>query len=731
MRKVSLVFPALAAMILVVFLMNFQPADSGHTASSRLLSGFSLSGFTEKMFSQPAIFLLQLVVIMLSARLMGYLFQLFRQPMVLGEIVAGLLLGPSVFGALAPQLSEYLFPENSLSILQQLSQLGLIFFMFIIGMELDPQSIQNTAKKAVFISISSILIPFVSGLVLAFYLYNGYAPGEVHFTSFALFMGTTMCITAFPILARIVQERKLTRTPVGTMAITVAAIGDVVAWCILAIVVAVAKAGNVGQALVTILLSFVYIVFMLKAVKPVMHRIGRVYASREAMGKPIVALVFLLILLSAGTTEIIGIHALFGAFMAGVVMPDSLSFKRVFTEKIEDVSLVILLPLFFVATGLRTEIGLINSFHLWVVCLLIIAIAIIGKFGGTLIAARYAKLSWNHSLTLSVLMNAKGLMELIVLNIGYDLGILSPEVFAMLVIMALATTFLTGPGLALIRYFYPEKAVVSERHKKYKVLLSFASPTMGDTLLNLARQLTHRFSPETLYAGLHISPRTDLSPRDARAFEKEAFVPFRRRAEKSGLSTSTIYRNTADISQEIIETCQTERPDFLLLGSARPLFSADMLGGIVRRIINETHCDVLIFNEKSFSDIRSVLVICSGENDPELLRYVSLLNHSSNRRFFCYSAIQSDPEGSVHSDDPFINQMTRLKSLDKELLSSISLVIVMEKHWKKIELNERDFMGHFPSILFVHRSPFLNRMLSEAEAYPHPPAEGTLGSIDH
>ncbi|NTV84957.1 MAG: cation/H(+) antiporter, partial [Bacteroidales bacterium] len=351
----------------------------------------------DQLLNIPGILILQLIVIMLIARLMGYLFQLIGQPLVIGEIVAGLVLGPSVLGALSPEISAFLFPERSVDILQQLSQLGLIFFMFIIGMELDTHSFKKSANVAILISIASIVIPFISGIILAFYLYNLFSIENIRLTSFALFMGITMSITAFPILARIVQERRLTKTLVGTMAISVAAIGDVVAWCILAVVIAVAKAGDFSHSFLTIALSMVYIFFMYVVIKPLMFRIGRVYASRETMSKPIVALVFLLILVSAFITDAIGIHALFGAFMAGVVMPDNLSFRRVFTEKIEDISLVILLPLFFVSTGLRTEIGLISSTHLWVVCLLITMTAILGKFGGTLIASRYSGLSWNNS----------------------------------------------------------------------------------------------------------------------------------------------------------------------------------------------------------------------------------------------------------------------------------------------------------------------------------------------
>jgi Kef-type K+ transport system membrane component KefB len=713
------IFLVFIILIAVLIIISGEKSISHTIARGNVLSltnfspSLSLQHIADKLTHAPGILMLQLVIILLIARLMGYLFQLIGQPMVIGEIVAGLLLGPSVLGILAPHVSTVIFPENSINILEQLSQLGLIFFMFIIGMELDTQSFKKSANTAVLVSVASIVIPFISGILLAYYLYKDFAPANIPFSSFALFMGTTMSITAFPILARIVQERKLTKTLVGTMAISVAAIGDVVAWCILAVVIAIVKSGGISHSLVTIVLSTVYISGMFFLVKPLMFRIGRVYASRESMSKPIVALVFLLILLSSLITEAIGIHMLFGAFMAGVVMPDNLSFKRVFTEKIEDVSLVILLPLFFVSTGLRTEIGLINSTHLWIVCGLIILAASIGKFGGTLLASRYAGLSWSHSLALGVLMNAKGLMELIVLNIGYDLGILSPEVFAMLVIMAIATTLITGPGLNIVNHFYPESHVKVPRQKAYKVMLSFANPKMGGTLLNLAHHLVHRAADETSFTALHISPRTDLSPHDAHVFEKESFVPIRKIAELHKLTLNTLYLNTNEISAEILRACESEKPDFLLMGSARNIFSSDILGGILKRIISETECDVLVFNERNFHDIRSVLLVYFGNGDDYLFDYAALLNHRSGRKFYTYHRGLENKDSSTAFQKSGIHMETVQGSiLHAEFLKTMDLVVVSENNWKAIESKKNMPFNQFPSLLIIHRSESSNRLLN-------------------
>lgn len=721
MKKSLLFYILLVIIILVAVLIIISGEKSiSHTMartnvlnSGHFSASLSLQHITDRLVHAPGLLILQLVIILLIARLMGYLFLIIGQPMVIGEIVAGLLLGPSLLGAFAPHISSVIFPDNSVDILQHLSQLGLIFFMFIIGMELDTQSFKKSANTAILISVASIVIPFISGILLAVYLYEGFAPENIPFSSFALFMGTTMSITAFPILARIVQERKLTKTLVGTMAISIAAIGDVVAWCMLAVVIAIVKSGGISHSLVTIVLSIVYIAGMFFVVKPLMFRIGRVYATRETMSKPIVGLVFLLILLSSLVTDAIGIHALFGAFMAGVVMPDNLSFKRVFTEKIEDVSLVILLPLFFVSTGLRTEIGLINSTQLWIVCGLITLSAILGKFGGTLLASRYNGLSWSHSLALGVLMNAKGLMELIVLNIGYDLGILSPEVFTMLVIMALATTLITGPGLNLINYFYPESHIKIPRQKAYKVMLSFANPKMGGILLNLAHHLVHRAAGETTFTALHISPRTDLSPHDARVFEKESFVPIRKMAEFHKLTLNTLYLNTNEISSEILNACETEKPDFLLMGSARSIFSTDILGGILKKIFNEAECDVLVFNERNFHEIRSVLLVYFGNGDDFLFDYAALLNHRSGRKFYTYHRGLENKDSSTAFLKSGIHMETVQGSiLHPEFLKSMDLIIVSENNWKAIEGKKNMPINQFPSLLIIHRSESSNRLLN-------------------
>ena len=401
-----------------------------------------------------SILLLQVIIILFTSRIFGFLFKKIGQQTVIGEIIAGVILGPSIFGWLFPEQFALIFPHNSFLSLQFLSQIGLTFFMFVIGMELDLSKIKSKTHDAVIISHISILFPFFLGTCVSYYIFQELAPKAVSFLSFALFMGIAMSITAFPVLARIIKERGLTKTPLGVLAITCAAADDVTAWCLLAAAIAIVKAGSIISSLFTIGLAIAYIVFMLYAIKPWLQKMNDKRMKTEKIDKTVIVISFFIMLLSAYFTEIIGIHALFGAFIAGVVMPNNIRFKEILADKIEDVSTILLLPIFFAFTGLRTQIGLLNEGHLWVFCFLIISMAIIGKLAGSALTAKIIGRTWKDSLSLGALMNTRGLMELIVLNIGYDLGVFGPELFSIMVIMALFTTFMTGPLLDFVNFSF-------------------------------------------------------------------------------------------------------------------------------------------------------------------------------------------------------------------------------------------------------------------------------------
>ena len=391
---------------------------------------------------------LQLLVIIGLSRAVGKGFTRIGVPAVVGEMTTGILLGPSLFGLLAPAAFAFVFPADSLGALKLLSQVGICLFMFAVGMEVNLQQLRASARTAVAVSQTSIVVPFVLGVGLAWFLADDLAGPKATFLGFALFMGISMSITAFPVLARILQERGLSRTPLGALAITCAAINDVAAWAIMAFVVAIARAASMSGAVLTLVLALAFVVVMIWAVRPLVPRwLGADRLSREQPTSGTLATVVCVAIAGALCTEVIGIHALFGAFLAGTIMPDTEGFRDRINTYVERFSSVLLLPLFFAFTGLRTQVGLLDDLQGWALCLLIIAVATAGKLGAAALAARLAGMAWRESLALGALMNTRGLIELIALNIGYDIGILSPRIFTMLVIMALVTTLLTGPLL--------------------------------------------------------------------------------------------------------------------------------------------------------------------------------------------------------------------------------------------------------------------------------------------
>jgi len=409
-------------------------------------------GISQNLAEPLSHLFLQLLIIIAASRLMGKAISALGQQAVVGEMAAGILLGPSLFGLLAPRAFAYVFPASSFGTLTLLSQIGVCLFMFAVGMELNVNHVKARAHTALVVSHASIVCPYLLGVGLAYFLFSHLAAPGARFTPFALFAGISMSITAFPVLARILQDRGLSRTELGSTAITCAAVGDVTAWIILAFVVAIARATSMAGVALILVLVLLFIAVMILGVKRALPRwIGAARLSEDEPSKGTVATVVCVVVASALCTEMIGIHALFGAFLAGAVMPDTSGFREKLSVRVENFSSVLLLPLFFAFTGLRTQIGLLNDPQGWLICLAIIAVATLGKLGGAAIPARATGMSWSDSLQLGALMNTRGLMELIALNIGYDLGILPPRIFTMLVIMALATTAFTGPLLTLFR----------------------------------------------------------------------------------------------------------------------------------------------------------------------------------------------------------------------------------------------------------------------------------------
>ncbi len=386
--------------------------------------------------------------------ILGRAFRYVGQPPVIGEVIAGIMLGPSLLGAICPEAMHMLIPPAStdphglvVAALRAVSQLGVILYMFMVGLDLNAARLAGRAHAAVAVSHSSIVVPFVLGAALAHWLYPIFSHDGVPFTSFALFMGVAMATTAFPVLARILTDRELDKTELGCVALSCAAADDVTAWCLLAFVVGVAQA-NVGNALWVIGGAIAFIALMFLVIRPLLNRwIQQQERYSGTLSPAVVSGTFFAVLLSALATEAIGIHAVFGAFLLGAVIRHDCRIAREFTFKMKDLVTILLLPAFFAITGMRTQISLVSGWDGWLWCGTIILVATVGKFGGTLVAAKLTGLGWRESAALGTLMNTRGLMELIVLNIGLDLGVISPTLFAMMVVMALITTATTAPVL--------------------------------------------------------------------------------------------------------------------------------------------------------------------------------------------------------------------------------------------------------------------------------------------
>lgn len=398
------------------------------------------------------VLLLQIAVILALSRIARRLLLPLGQPAVIGEMIAGLMLGPSFFGWLMPGASAALFASSALPSLNALSSLGLVLFMFLVGLRLGSRDMHARRHVAIITSATSIVVPFVLGALLAVAVHTRLAPAGVGVLPFALFMGTAMSITAFPVLARILIDHRLLTTEVGVIAIACAAFDDVTGWLILGGVTMLVRAEDARAFVTRILLLFGYLAIMALIVRPALRWYSRRRGPGFGASIDDLAVGLLVMLLSAVATEALGVHALFGAFFAGLMMPKETHIEQVFVERIEPVTMTLLLPLFFAFTGLRTTVQLIDSPALWRDAALILMVAIAGKGGGSVVAARAMGLNWREATALGVLLNTRGLIELVVLNIGLELGILSPVVFSMMVLMALITTFMTSP---LITWLLP------------------------------------------------------------------------------------------------------------------------------------------------------------------------------------------------------------------------------------------------------------------------------------
>jgi Kef-type K+ transport system membrane component KefB/nucleotide-binding universal stress UspA family protein len=573
-----------------------KPADGGRPA-------------TKEAIDVHAAFwklLLATVVIIVLARVVGALFRRIGQPQVMGEIVAGILLGPSLLGEIAPSWQHHLFSADVLPFIDVLSQIGLVFFMFLIGLELDVRLIKGRGHAAAAVSHASIVVPFLSGIGLALAIFTRLGSAEGDFAPFALFLGASMSITAFPVLARILTERRLNKTRIGAVTITCAAIDDVTAWCLLAVVVAVAAADGLGGAFQTIGLAALFIAMMLLLVRPLVARLATYQEEAGGLSATMLAVVFAGLLLSSLATDRIGIHAIFGAFLFGAIMPQQSEFIAELTAKLEDFAVVFLLPLFFAYSGLRTEIGQLGTdTTLWLYCAAIVAVAVVGKWGGSTVAARMVGLSWRESLGLGILMNCRGLTELVILNIGLDLGVIPPALFAMLVIMALVTTFMTTPILGMIYPRHEQERMIAEEGEGeddgvFRVLVHVPSLDNAYELVHTAMSLAHDQDEPVEVILLRTIRPNDSAVRSGLRQESKgeraaaALRPLTEFVQGAGVTAVPMVVPSRSVGDTIVRVTEERQPDLVLMSFRKPVFGGRLLGGSLGRVLRDAPADVAV-----------------------------------------------------------------------------------------------------------------------------------------
>ena len=723
---------------------------AAYDAPKDLGEGFSLFWelMTHHIQSPIGILLLQIITILLTCRLFGWLFQKIGQPTVIGEIVAGIVLGPSVLGHLSPEVSGFLFPVESLANITILSQFGLILFMFAIGMELDITEVRKKLKETILISHTSTIVPFFCGMLTAYFVYDTYADKSPPFLSFALFVGIAMSITAFPVLARIIQEKGLTRTHLGTISLASAANGDITAWCLLAVVIAIAQAGTMLSAIYNILFSVLYIAFMFFAVRPFLRMIGHVYHNKEVIDKGLVAFMFLLLIISSYLTEMLGLHALFGAFIAGVVMPSNVKFRKIMTEKVEDVSLALFLPLFFVSTGLRTEIGLLNSPELWWMCGVFIVVAIVGKFGGAMFSARFVGESWKDSLYIGALMNTRGLMELVVLTIGYEMHILPPSIFVMLVLMTLVTTFMTIPLVSFIKFCFQAREKIKEYKTvdvadgTYKVLLSFGRAANGQIMLDVAYQMFAHKRHQVDLTALHLTVGSDVNPLHTDNFEEVSFGPILYGAKKLGINIDTRYEVSNNAGVDICSIVNNEGYDFLLVGSGISMsntpddiaashyrasfynryfkrfkapeswfYPGALLKDKTKMFIEQSNCPVGVFVNRNFVKASNVIVVIDSEEDLFLLGYAQTLLKSTHGSASVLDKSSSTTPGNEvikegilrFTEDVKQTTLLREKDLTPQSFNGFNFMLISYKTWNDVSEHRKEALQKMPSTLILSK----------------------------
>jgi Kef-type K+ transport system membrane component KefB len=559
--------------------------------------------------------MLAIAAVLLAARLVGSIIARLSQPRVMGEVLAGILLGPTLLGAVWPEAKDYLFPADIVPLLSGAAQIGLAFYLFLVGMELDPRVLRERIGQAAFISNTSVAFPMALGFLVAIPIYKLLAP-DVRYLPFALFMGVAMSVTAFPVLARILIERRMLKRPVGALSMAGAAIDDVTAWGLLALATAVSGTGKASHAVQVIVLAAVFTAAMLLIGRRLLNRLSKAYDEVGEVSVLWLGLIFVCVLLSAFVTQQIGIAAIFGAFIMGLIMPRHAGLTGDVTRRFENFVVLVLLPLFFVVTGLKTQVTALNRPVLWLLTLLLIGVAIVGKFFGAMLAARFSGFKLRDSAAIGALMNTRGLTELIVLNIGLDLGVISTQLFTMLVVMALVTTFMAGPVLRLIDPRHELSEPVEDELRRARratsdditvvptrsLMVAPQDPANLDALLALAEPLAKATPPREIIIAQVVMPDRFVTGalRDADDVTKVAGELEEKRAAllERGIAARVAAFTTILPGQDYVRLASEEEVDLIMLDGRRPLLGEGVPRGAVGQVLEQAPCDVAVLVER-------------------------------------------------------------------------------------------------------------------------------------
>ncbi len=580
-------------------------------------------------------FIAQLVIVVALARILGRAARKIGQPAVVAEIVGGIVLGPSILGALAPSVSNALFPPGSLEPLASVSQLGVLLFVFLVGLEVEPAMLRGRARATFAIAVAGIVAPFVLGAAVAVPV-NELVASRMPTAELALFVGAAMAVTAFPVLARILGDHRLLRTRLGALAIACAALEDVIAWCLLAFVIAFTRSDGLMQAATTTVLAVVFVATMLLVVRPLLERLVDRNNAPLTLSNDVVAIAVLGALGSAWISDRIGIHLVFGAFLFGAIVPKRDSFAHALADKLESIVVVVFLPLFFVVSGLRTHVGLVGSATHALACALIIGVACLGKLGGTLVAARATGLRWREAGALGVLMNTRGLMELIVLNVGFELGVLDTAIFSMMIVMVLVTTMVTSPVLARV---YPARDAIRDlvadtpgpqlptRASEDRILACISHPRVGPAMIAMAGSLG---GEHTEIIALHLTRDDELLDVDKSSDADHILAPALARADELALRARALSFASRDPAEDIVRVADVRAPDVVLLGLHKPVLGNDLFGGVVHGVLRDADTQVAVFVDRGLSALPARLLVPfhGSDHDRAALRLAARIQRS-------------------------------------------------------------------------------------------------------